>query len=81
MEQNSADVTLNISRNELAILDAIFTFEEDSDSDEDEGTWKAELSDKALNGIDEEDMDITDAEDLVDQLKVKISHLAALASV
>ncbi len=80
--QNQADVVLSINRSELAALSAIFTFDDDPSADDDSAgtTWKADLSDRALNGIEDEDADVTDAEDIVDQLAAKISYLSALAN-
>ena len=82
MSNQNADVVLSITKSELAVLDALFTFDDDPAAEDDTAgtSWKSDMSDKALDGIDEEDADVTDAEDLIDQLSAKISHLSALAS-
>ncbi len=76
------NVVLNITKDELTALSAIFTFESADEEENESGVaWKSDLSDKIHNESEDEDSDITDAEDLVDQLAVKISHLVSLASV
>ncbi len=76
------NVVLNITKDELTALSALFTFESTDEEENEAGVaWKSDLADKIHNESEDEDSDITDAEDLIDQLSVKISHLASLASV